>query len=57
MYSLHGKIENKHGFVCLLFYATATVIQLYHGGDMMYEKRRRKPDSTLLSTQGHVGVV
>ena len=32
---------NKHkvGFVCLLFYAVATVFQLYHGGDMMYEMR------------------
>ena len=31
-------------FVCLLlFYATSTVFQLYHGGGMMYEMRRRKP--------------
>ena len=28
--------------VCLLlFYAMATVFHSYHGGDMMYEKRRR----------------
>ena len=38
--------------VCLLlFYAIATIVQLYHGGDMMYEMRRRKPESTLLQTQ------
>ena len=35
-------------FVCLLlFYAIATVFQLYHGSDMMYEMRRREPKSTL----------
>ena len=37
--------------VCLLFYAIATVFHLYHDGDMMYEMRR-KPDLTLLLTQG-----
>ena len=37
-------------FVCLL-YAIATMFQLYHGGDIMYEMRRRKPESTLLQTQ------
>ena len=36
-------------FVLLLFYATATVFQLYHGSDMMYEIRR-KSDPTLLTT-------
>ena len=48
--------------VCL-FCAIATVFQLYHGGDMMYEIRRRKPKPTLLSTQEiftlpcHIGMV
>ena len=37
--------------VCLLFYARATVLQLYHGSDMMYEMRWRKPKHTLLLTQ------
>ena len=51
-------------FVCLfLFYAIATVFQFYHGSYMMYEMRRRKPESTLLPTQGifnhpnHIGMV
>ena len=41
----------------------ATVFQLYHGGDMMYEMKRRKPEPTLLPTQGifnlshHIGMV
>ena len=40
-------------FVCLmLFYALARVFQLYHGGDMIYEMKRRKPEPTLLPTQG-----
>ena len=39
----------SNDIVCLL--AIATVFQLYHGGDMMYEMRRRKPEPTLLSTQ------
>ena len=50
--------------VCLLlFYAIAKVFQLYHGGDMMPEMRRRKPEPTLLLTQGifnpprHTGMV
>ena len=31
-------------FICLLlFYPIATVFQLYHSDDMMYEMRRRKP--------------
>ena len=30
-------------FCLLLFYAISTVYQLYHGGDMIYEMRRRKP--------------
>ena len=36
--------------VCL-FNAIATVFQLYHDGVLMYEMRRRKPESTLLLTQ------
>ena len=51
-------------FVCLLlFYAIATVFQLYHGNDMMYEMRRRNPKPTLVPTQGifnpphHIGTV
>ena len=27
--------------------------QLYHGGDMMYEMRKLKPEPTLLPTQGN----
>ena len=30
----------------------ATGFQLYHGGDMMYETGRRKPEPTLLLTEG-----
>ena len=37
--------------VCL-FYAIATVFQLYYGSYMMYEMRRGKPRPTLLPTQG-----
>ena len=37
--------------ICLLFYAIATIFQLYHGGNMMYEMRRRKPEPPLLPTQ------
>ena len=46
----------------LLFYAIARAFQLYHGSDMIYETRK-KPDPTLLLTQGifnlpcHVGMV
>ena len=57
-------IETMYITVCLLlFYAIATVFQLYHYGDMIYEIRRRKPDPTLLQTQGifnlplHIGMV
>ena len=39
------------GFIFVLFATIATVFQLYHGGDMMYEMRRRKPAPTLLLTQ------
>ena len=54
-------------FVWLLLYAIETVLQLYLGGDMMYEMwgRERKPEPTLLLTQGifkfnlphHIGMV
>ena len=38
--------------VCLLFcYTIVTVFQLYHGGDMMYEMRKKKPKPTLLLTR------
>ena len=37
--------------VCLLFYTIATIFQLYHGGNMVYELRR-KPEPSLLPTQG-----
>ena len=48
--------------VCLLFYAIETVFQLHSGSDMMYEMRR-KPEPTLVPTQGifnlpdHIGMV
>ena len=39
--------------VCLLLlYGTATLFQLCHGSSMMYEMRRRKPETTFLPTQG-----
>ena len=40
-------------FVCLLLLdVIATVFQLYHGGVIMFEMRRRKPKPTFLPTQG-----
>ena len=48
-----SKTRARDLFVCLLlFFATATVCQLYHAGDMMYEMRRSNPKPTLLLTQG-----
>ena len=51
-------------FVCLLlFYTIVAVLQLYHGGGMIYAMRRRKPEHSLLVTQGifnlsdHIGMV
>ena len=47
----------------VLFYAIATVFQLYHSHHFMYQIRRRKPEPTLLQTQGlfnvpqHIGMV
>ena len=41
--SLHLHVSLKWPldlFVWLLFYAMATVFQLYHGGDMTYEKEK-----------------
>ena len=56
--------EHMMWIVCLfLLYGIATVFQLYHGSNMSYEMRRRKPEPTLLTTQGifnlphHIGVV
>ena len=37
------------GMCLLLFYAIAPVFQLYHGGDMMYEIREKKPEPTLFT--------
>ena len=50
------------GFVLLLFYTIVAIFQLYHGGDMVYEMRRRKTEPTLLLTQvfylpHHAGMV
>ena len=39
-------------YLLLLFYTIATIFQLYHGGDMMYEMRKRKPEPTLLRNHG-----
>ena len=51
-------------FVCLMLFSTiAMVFQLYHGGDMMYELRRKESEPALLLTQGifklphHIGMV
>ena len=42
-----------HEACLLLFDTIATVFQLYHGGDMMYEmKEEKKKHPTLLPTQG-----
>ena len=46
-----GAVLHGGGTRLGLFYATVTVFQLYHGGDRMYEMRRRKPEPTLLQTQ------
>ena len=45
---ISGQVETC---VCLLLCdATAILFQWYHGGDMMYEMRRRTPEPTLLLT-------
>ena len=47
----------------LLFYAIVTVFQLYHGGDMMHEMRRRKskpmpsPTQEIFNLPHHLGMV
>ena len=46
----------------LLFYAIATVLQLYHGGDMMFEIRRKSEHTRLLTQRSfnllhHIGIV
>ena len=49
-------------FACLLFYDITTILQLYHGSDMMYKMRRKKPEPTPLLSQGmfnllhHIGM-
>ena len=44
------KVKSQDIFVCLLLFdAIATVFQLYHGGDMMYEMRRRKARAYMLN--------
>ena len=45
-------IEQGNIVCLLLLYAIATMFQLYHGGDLIYEMRRRKPEPTHLPTQG-----
>ena len=54
-------VTRKFVLLLLLFYAIARVFHLYHGGDMIYEIGRRKPQPTLLTTQGilphHIGMV
>ena len=48
-----GEAMSRDLFICyLLFYAIATVFQLYHCDGMLYEMRKRIPKSTLLLTQG-----
>ena len=43
LYKVTSLCVHTDGFVCfLLFYAIVTVFQLYHGGNMMYEMRRKK---------------
>ena len=45
-------IQPSVEYVCLLlFYAIVRVFQLYHGSDMMYMMRRRKPKPTFVPTQ------
>ena len=61
-FNLHA-LRGAEDCSCLLFYAIATLFQLYQGGDMMDEMRRKKPEPTLLPAQGifnlphHIGMV
>ena len=68
MSSYHVILLNKNitfvliKYVCLLFYTVATVFQSYHGGDMMYEMRRKLKlytftDSRDLNSPHHTGMV
>ena len=47
----------------VMFHAIAIIVQLHLGGDMMYDMKRRKPETTLLPTEGvfnlrhHIGMV
>ena len=43
-------IQDLFCFVVVL-HNSITVFQLYHGGDMMHEMRRRNPEPTLLPTR------
>ena len=53
---------SRKAFVCFCF-TPKKLFQLDHGGDMMYEMRRRKLEPTLFLTQGidnlphHIGMV
>ena len=48
-----GGVVSNNAFDCLMLFSTiATVLQLYHGHDMMHEMRRTKPKPTLFLTQG-----
>ena len=44
-------LKSKYDCLLLLFYAMATIFQLYLGSDMMYVMRR-KFEPTLVLTQG-----
>ena len=50
-------------WICLLLFCGIATAFQFHGSDMMYEMRRRKPEPTLLLTQGtfnlphHTGMV
>ena len=53
--------DTEFGLVVVFHHSTNISVIL--GGDMMYEMRRRKPESTLLLTQGifnlpdHIGII
>ena len=52
-------------FVVVVLHHSNSIFVIYHGGDMIkkYEMRRRKPEPTLLPTEGifnfphHIGIV
>ena len=48
MYSILYAYIMLYIIICLLLFCTiAMAFQIYHGGDMMYEAIRRKPETTL----------